>query len=490
MIKKYLICFASGITLTFSFAPFHMAGLAFLALIVFYNQINSCQKIRQTFWQGIFFGMGLFGSGVSWVFNSIHQYGHLNLLLSAVLTGLFVIYLAFFPGLMATCYNYLQRPTQIFDSLLFASTWTGFELLRGILFTGFPWLNIGIGQIDSPMKGWLPILGVYGVSFMVAFIAALLSSSIFPKKHQKFRPYLIIIAVIITLSGNIFKDHNEQSKKLISVAIIQKNLSMHEKWDENYFWNLLLSYEQAITAALEHDIILLPESAVPVATKHIKNWLQDLNDAAENNKATILMGAIENPANTNNYFNTLLALGKAHGHYFKKQLVPFGEYIPRIFKNLTEKLGIPDPALKSGNNNQKPIVINKNAIASFICYEIAFDNIIRQQLPFGKFIVTITDSGWFGESLAGYQLQQISQVRSLQTNRFQLVANNDGLSSLIDGHGNIIHALPRNKPGLLTGQIYAKNTVTLWAKFGNLPCEILIFGIILTAIYKKIKKKA
>ena len=260
---------------------------------------------------------------------------------------------------------------------------------------------------------------------------------------------------------------------------------MHDKWDENYFWNLLLNYEQAIDQAIDHQIILLPESAVPVATNHIKNWLSNLSVLANDKESTILMGAIKYSKKTNQYFNTLLALGNATGAYYKKQLVPFGEYIPNIFKPVTNMLGIPDPGLISGDLHQKNLRVDNKDLASFICYEIAFDNIIRQQLPQGEFIVTITDSGWFGNSLAGYQLQQMSQIRSLQTNRFQLLANNDGLSSVIDSSGNIMTDLPRHQAGILTGTIFPNQTITIWSKLGNLPIEIIILCILFFAIYIK-----
>jgi apolipoprotein N-acyltransferase len=135
-------------------------------------------------------------------------------------------------------------------------------------------------------------------------------------------------------------------------------------------------------------------------------------------------------------------------------------------------------------------MVQKQAIATLICYELAYSDLLRKQLPLAKWIVSISDAGWFGHSLAMYQQLQMAQVRSVETARYQVVANNDGLSSIIDTQGKIKSSLPAFTKGILKAEVISATGTTPWVYFGNSPILFLcLFIVLFSALYPPLTRK-
>lgn len=350
--RKYnhlLRAFLSGSLLPLSFAPFHFTGAAILGLALFYAQLNRGHS-RYAILNGLFFGLGFFGLGTSWVYVSIHEYGHLNSFLSALITLIFLLYLSLFPALMSFAYRKLvnQQPP-LLSCLLFSVLWILFEFIRSHLFSGFPWLLLGFGQFDAPSKYLLPIIGVYGVGLVTCFTATLLTTSI---QQIGARRYIYLTAFVsLVLLPNLLKHQNwaKESTEPLSVGIIQANLSMRDKWDENLFWQLLERYKQDTDKLLGTKLIVMPESAIPLPPSYVVDFLNDLHIRAEQTGSAIMLGIPQPTTVDENYFfNALIGLGKAKGSYLKQHLVPFGEYIPKPLQAISNWLAIPDANLKPG----------------------------------------------------------------------------------------------------------------------------------------------
>jgi apolipoprotein N-acyltransferase len=485
-----LRAFFAGLLIPCGFAPFHLPGLAILGIALFFAQIRH-QTFKQSMLTGFTFGVSFFGLGISWVYVSIHEYGHLNALLAASITLLLIGYLSLFTTLVAALYNKLAKNRSAFFScLLFSALWCLSEFLRANLLGGFPWLSLGFGQIDTPLKYLLPILGVNGVSFIACFAATLLALG---TSNRTIQYGWVIAFILILLFPNILQHHawSTLERTPVSVGIIQANLSMRDKWDERLFWRLLQGYEDTINQLLgKKQLIVMPESAIPLPANYISDFMETLHQQAKQAGSAILLG-IPQPTDVNEtaYYNTLSTLGTASGRYFKQHLVPFGEFIPQPFQRITEWLTVPDAGMKPGKSNQTPIVVHHHPIASLICYELAYPELLRRQLPTAQWIISISDDGWFGHSLAMYQKLQMAQVMSMQTGRFQIVANNDGLSSVIDSHGNIIASLPAFSPGTLEAAIFPAHGTCPWIQWGDLPTVLLMAIILLFAIGLVVKFK-
>lgn len=482
----YLLrAFFAGILLPLGFAPFHFPGLSILGLALLFAQLRAT-PLMQPFLVGFVFGLGFLGFGVSWIYVSIHEYGHLNLALSASITLLFVFYLAIYPGLVTLFFSKLAKNLgPVNSSLLFCSLWCLGEYLRATVLGGFPWLLIGFGQIDTPLSQLLPLIGIYGVSFLTCLAATCLTNSI---QISQTKRYFFIIAFVSLLLLPALLAHKKWTlihDKPISVGVIQANLSMRDKWDESLFWQLLARYQAGIDKLINKNrLIVMPESAIPVPPSYISDFLEGIHAKAIKYGSSVLLG-IPKPTNEEQsfYYNALIGLGKAKGHYLKQHLVPFGEYTPRFFAKIMQWLAIPEEKLKPGETNQSLIKISKHAIATLICYELAYPQLLRKQLPQAEWVVSISDDGWFGRSLAMYQHLQMAQALSLQTGRYQIVANNDGLSSIINDQGDLVNSLPAFTAGTLESTIYAAEGATPWTTLGDAPSLIICLLMVLGTIF-------
>lgn len=490
----YLLrAFFAGLLIPFGFAPFHLPGITMLGIALLYAQLN-LQTWRLSFLTGFAFGVGFFGFGVSWVYVSIHQYGHLNPILSALITLLFIVYLSLYTGLLTATYTKIntKKISPLLSCFLFAALWCLSEYLRATMFGGFPWLLLGFGQIDTPLKYLLPMIGIYGVTFLTCLAATFLVNGI---QITTKKVLWIASFVGILIIPSALKNHQWTivSDTPLSVGVIQANLSMRDKWDEALFWQLLQHYKKGIDQLVgKKELIVMPESSIPLPVNYVSDFLETIHLQAQQAKSSILLG-IPQPINTEEetyYSNSVLALGAAQGHYLKQHLVPFGEFIPQPFEGLTRWLALPSSNLKPGKSKQALIRVRNHPIATLICYELAYPQLLRKQLPEAEWIVSVSDDGWFGHSLAMYQQLQISQALSLQTGRYQVVANNDGLSSLIDAQGKISASLPAFKAGILEAQVYSAYGMTPWTYLGDLPTLFISFLITIGAILMKMPRVA
>ncbi|MDF1757893.1 MAG: apolipoprotein N-acyltransferase [Legionellaceae bacterium] len=482
--SKYLYLLRAlfaGIILPLGFAPFHFPGLAILGLGLLFAELQN-KSTKESLITGFIFGLGYMGFGVSWIYISIHSYGHLDKITSAFITLVFISYLSLFLALVAGFYKLLSKnQSRVTLCFLFSACWCLGEFLRSTCFSGFPWLNVGFGQIDSPLKHLLPIIGVYGVSFVTCFIATLLINSYKKSKLKLIYLTCFVSVLLLPLSLKSIPTSNI-SEESIPIGVVQANLSMRDKWDEDIFLQILAQYRQGIHELINKaKIIILPESAIPVPEVYVGDFIDEVNLLTKEHSNTLLIGIPKTEADDEDHFyNTLTAYGQNNGAYSKQHLVPFGEYIPGPFLKLAKWFNIPDANMLAAKKDQPLIVIDNRPIASLICYEVAYPSLLRKQFPKAQWIVSISDDGWFGHSLAIYQQQQMSQVLSMLTGRYQIIANNDGLSSIIDNHGNIISSLPAFSSDNLYGTIRPATGESIWLVIGDKP--ILFLSILITMI--------
>ncbi len=333
-----LASFCCGLLGPLGFAPFHIPGLSILSIAFFYSLIENTSK-KRSFYLGFFYGLGYFGLGVSWIIVSIHDYGNLNYPISALLTLLFLAYLALFPALLAYAYSCFKVPNRLLLSMmLFSVLWCLSEFIRASVFSGFPWLLVGTTQIDTPLNYLFPVLGIYGVGLLCVFSSTLLRQAV--RVDTKKRPIYVVSLVLILLTPYLLKNIHWTSvkQKPVSVGVIQANLAMRDKWDENLFWQLLSYYEKQIHHLLGKDLIILPESAIPLPASYIEEYLLKLHHQALRSHSALMLGILQATDENEDYFyNAIKALGTASGERFKYQLVPFSEYTHRYSQKLAKR---------------------------------------------------------------------------------------------------------------------------------------------------------
>jgi apolipoprotein N-acyltransferase len=484
----YLFVFLSGILSPLGFAPFHMPGMTLLGIAFLYFTLINHPK-NKSFYLGFIFGLGYFGLGVSWVIVSIHDYGNLNYFLAGLATLAFIAYLSLFPALVAYVFKSLQlNHNKLVNIGLFSTLWCLSEIIRSTLFSGFPWLLIGTTQIDTHLKYLFPIIGIYGVGLFCSFASAALATAI--RENTIKRYYYVSIFILIIITPSVFKNAQWTvvNPKPISIGVVQANLSMRDKWDEQLFWDLLKYYEKSIDKLLGNELIILPESAIPLPASYLEDYLLRLNNKAAAAKSALILGIMQSTNdNETNYYNSIISLGQASGIHIKHQLVPFGEYIPKPFVSINRWLNLPEPNILPGKKEQPLIKIANHSIASLICYEIAYPNLLRLQMPLGEWIVSISDNGWFGRSLASYQQLQMAQVLSLLTGRFHVVVNNDGLSSVINTQGDVVNGLPPFSAGILKSSVHSAEGATPWILCGDSPSLLFCAIFLIFVIFIKLR---
>lgn len=486
--------FLLGLASVLAFAPMLIFPLIFLTLGGLYLLLDRTapHDWRHGALIGGAFGFGFFLGGVSWVYVSLSIFGGMAMPLAALATILFCAYLALYPALAGALFAGLANPLgAICRALLFAALWTFAEWLRGWLFTGFPWLSIGYSQTPpSPLAGFAPIFGVYGLSWLTAWIAALLAvfgSRFLPSQAATGKSVLkanwlppLAIALALAAGGALRQlEWTQPTGQPIRVALLQGNIPQELKWRPERFYDSLRTYYEL---AREHpaQLTVLPETAIPGLLDQVPpDYLEALRALARREQGELILGIPTSDGKT--YANSAIALGQGGmQRYDKTHLVPFGEFVPPGFRWFMDRLKIPMSDFAPGSARQAPLRLGALKIAPNICYEDAFGEEIARALPEADLLVNLSNVAWFGDSLAPAQHLQIARMRALETGRVMLRATNTGMTAIVDADGHVAAALPSFTRGALTGEVRARAGATPYVRWGNLP--IVALCLLLTGI--------
>ena len=122
-------------------------------------------------------------------------------------------------------------------------------------------------------------------------------------------------------------------------------------------------------------------------------------------------------------------------------------------------------------------------MAANICYEDVFGDEIIRALPAAGILANLSNTAWFGRSLAQPQHLQIARLRAAETGRPMLRATNTGMTAIVDARGDVSAVLPPFTTGVLTGEVRAYTGITPYARFGNWPALLLIFASLAIALF-------
>lgn len=475
----YWIAPILGGVLPLAFAPYHLWPLAIVCpagLLFLWRKATP----KKAFILGLEFGLALFGMGVSWVFVSIHYFGNTDIPLSLFITFLFILSLSFFvaaQGYVLT--RYFKGNPFCFAFLGFPSSWVLFEWLRSFLFGGFPWLFLGYTQLNTPLRGFAPIVSVYGVSFLTLILSAALVFLVFePKKNLKimaFSVFSLLFGVGYLINSYSFI---KLSDKAYSVSLVQGNVSPTDKFAlENPLKAIEQTYEKLTRSVWNSDLIIWPENAISYPLPHSETYLQKLKERAIANQTTLITG-IQTLVNSKDYFNSLIAIGIGEGMYHKRVLVPFGEFLPfdSLLRGMIHFFDIPMSNFVKGPSHQALLKIKELNIAPLICYEIAFPELVRESLQNAHVIVLLSEDGWFGNSWGPHQHLEIAKMRALETGRYVLRSTTSGISAIINPNGELESRGPQFQEYVLQGNFFATTGQTPWMILGLWPFLIFLMA--------------
>ncbi|VAW74211.1 Apolipoprotein N-acyltransferase / Copper homeostasis protein CutE [hydrothermal vent metagenome] len=479
---KGLVALLCGAMVPLGFSPFGFYLLPVVALAILASLLYGITP-RLGLLLGALFGLGEFVVGVSWVHISIHQFGNAGMVLSLATVLLLALYLALFSALMGWLVGRLSTASRTVVMLaVFPAAWTLTELLRGWLFSGFPWLNLGYSQIDSPLLGFAPLLGVYAVGFVTALSAGLLNCIV--TGSGRLRVVALASISLIGLTGWALNQYHwtQRSGEPLTATLVQGNIPQELKWKPEQQRQTLERYVSLTNEHTDSDLIVWPETAVPSFYDQVEgDFLVPLREDLQAKGVSLVTGIPVLDRSQWNYYNAVISLDQPGRFYYKAHLVPFGEYLPLRdwLANVLSFLPVPPSDFTSGGLDQPLLKVAGYPVGASICYEIAFGEEIIHTLPQAAFLINISNDAWFGDSLAPHQHLEMARMRARETERYLLRATNTGISAIIDADGQLIVQSPQFEMTTVTGTVQPRSGATPYVRWGNRPVLILSIGLLL-----------
>lgn len=469
-----LTAFLSGALTTLAFAPFSIFPLAVLGPAILFWLLLQQPGFRL----GYLFGLGLMGSGVSWLFVSIEQFGSLGTLVPALITLVFIAFVALLFGLAGWLCQHLGARLPLYNLLLiYPAVWGLVEWLRSWILTGFPWLSLGYSQIDTPLAGYAPLLGVFGVSWAVVFSAGLLVMLLKGSSH--IRPACLAGLILLWGLGGLLctLEWTTSRGEPIKVALIQGNIPQKIKWNSEQLLPTLNLFSDLTLQHKDADLIIWPETAVPSLFSTLeRDFFEPLELLLQESKTELLLGVVLLDKDKKGYHNAMVSLGSSRGAYTKQHLVPFTEFLPLepLFGPFVKYFSIPMSNFTLKKDWQPTLKVGNHFVGLSICYEDAFGGEMIRALPTAEFLVNTSNDAWFGDSLAPHQHLEIARMRALEAGRYLLRGTNTGISAIIGPRGEIVKRSPLLKQHVLRGEVEPLFGMTPYAMFGNWAVVLLL----------------
>lgn len=432
-----------------------------------------------------------------WTFVALHTYGGLPFILAALAVLVLAGLLALFYAAVCGSFRALAPVKSAWEAIVFAALWLLAELVRGTWLTGFGWGAVGYAHVEGPLAGFAPWLGIYGLCALTAWLAMTLAqmchrgrSSFWRQRAGGLTAILVLLA--LPLMYPAMAPAPTQSSGRLGVSLLQGNIPQDEKFEAGSGVPLALQWYAEQLLDNRSALVIAPETAIPVLPQQLPPayWEALQQRFATGGRAALIGTPLGNDqlGYTNSVWG-LKAGQKQPWRYDKQHLVPFGEFIPPLFKWFTQMMHIPLGDFNRGALWQPPFEWQGQRIAPNICYEDLFSEELALQFAdpaqAPTVFVNISNLAWFGNSMAMDQHLQIARMRAQEFARPFVLATNTGVTAIVDYQGHVQSSLPRNTRGVLVGEVEGRSGVTPYgwwlARTGLWPFWLLAVGLVLLA---------
>ena len=335
--------------------------------------------------------------------------------------------------------------------------------------TGFPVLDAGYVLISTPFDGLAPILGVKGISFAIAFVAATLVSG--------WVALTTGVVVVLLCAGLALFDYTERLEPR-QVGIVQVNIPLTEKFQMARRGETFRLYSRLTESLSRKDLVLWSEAAFATGQATMLEALEIARTSA--NHRYVATGYVE--FENERRFNSLLISGEDSANYRKLRLVPFGEYVPlrSILQPILGIANVPYSDLEVGDRTDRSLNVTGLRLVPAICYEASFENDVRAAVrqSDADAIVVVSEDAWFGDSFAPHQNFEMARMRAREHGRYLVRAANSGISGIVGPDGEVIAQADQFTRTTVEGQIFTMSGNTPYTRFGALLLNsLLIFGV-------------
>lgn len=483
----------AGTLLPFSLAPFNIWPLAIVSMVIFGLLVNQ-QSLKAVLWRSWFFAVGMYGLGVSWIYVSISGFGGAPAPLAAFLVVVFVFFMAVLFSIPFYVYGRWFSQHRLGTLLAFPATWLLSEWLRTWLFTGFPWLFAGYADQYTWLAGWAPVTGVLGLSLASALTAGFIAQLAYRPIKSAGLVCTGVVVGLLWIGGFTLQkiEWTQAATTPTTIAIVQPNINQEEKWKLDTRETTMDLLRTSTEPLWGHKIIIWPEAAVTEVYSQAIPFLNEMNRRAADTHSGLITGIIYDDAEKDAYYNSVVTFGDAIGIYHKRRLVPFGEYVPMEWlRNLIEFFNLPTSIISLGPQDQHGLKSGELFISPSVCYEVAYPDLVASSARGSQLLLSISNLGWFGDSLGRHQFLQMAQMRAMETQRYHAYSTNNGPSAIIDRQGNMVEKTKPFTQTVLSSEVFATTGDTPFMKYGSLPLAIFCaLGLLAIAPWRLARKTA
>ncbi|MEO8022587.1 MAG: apolipoprotein N-acyltransferase [Polaromonas sp.] len=472
--------------------------LQLLSLAVLAWQLDRCARFKQGLWLGWLFASAWLGGIFWWLFISLHVYGGLAAPLAVLAVGGLAIFLASYYAVACAVYVSVAPGGGTRRAIVFAALWLLAELARMEFFTGFPWGEAGYAHLSGWLDDYAPWVGVHGITFMAAFLAAGLAGV---SRSQRQLVLFPLVVVAIAAGPLLAGKSASTTAGSLQVTLLQGNIPQDEKFQPGTGLATALRWYGEQLQGAKTPLVVAPETSLPLLQQQLpEGYWRALQARFSTGQQAALIGVPLGSYGTG-YANSVVGLkpfsaGPPQGksapsggsevreatsmgastfaqaqafRYDKHHLVPFGEFVPPGFRWFIDLMKIPLGDFSRGARGQPPFEWQGQRLAPNICYEDLFGEELgasfRDASVAPTVLVNFSNIAWFGNTIAIDQHLAISRMRALEFERPMLRATNTGATVIIDHRGKVTHELPRHTRGALVGEVEGRNGITPYAKW-------------------------
>ena len=465
-----------------------------------------------------------------WIRNTMMHYGDMPLMAPTLLLVGFSLVLGLYFGLFGLGVALVRRATGDPRMALAAAPflWAGLELAAARI-TSVPWDQLGYSQVDNALVNQLaPWTGVYGISFVLVAVNALISGGALLDRKMGRRVWGAAGAVLLVAGGAGVLVTPPKPAATVAAVLIQPNLDVENTgdWLKPGEWNShIAEFKRLVSAATSTkqtyisgipqtgalkqeiipspratnpDLVVWPESPAPFFETEPR-FQQSMADVAHQTHAPLIVNAIGSDYSQSEhewqYYVSAVVFGADGveiGRYDKIHLVPFGEYIPfQQYLTFARKLTGRVSKFTRGDE-RKVFRLNGHRYGIFICYESVFADEVRQFAQLGaEVLVNISDDGWYGDTSAPWQHLNMVRMRAIENRRWILRDTNTGVTAVIDPEGRVRQSIPRHQFDALSAQYGFRDDVTFYTAHGDVfawLCAILSLVVVAWAARKILRQ--